>query len=99
MTSCGGCEVFVGGLGQSCNEEELKVAFSEFGRVVDVRLSRRGKGVCKGFGFVTFHPEDTTAAVRATKGLSQVGNCDGKKRVFNEIPALCFHNELQDCTQ
>jgi len=52
-----GKKVFVGNLNYETNEDDLKSAFSKAGKVVDVKVVRRGYR-SKGYGFVEFDTED-----------------------------------------
>ena len=61
--------LFVGGLGQTTNEEMLREAFGEFGKVIEVVIVHdRNTGQPRGFGFVTM--EDRRNAGRAIDALN-----------------------------
>jgi hypothetical protein len=61
--------LFVGGLGQTTNEEMLREAFGEYGRVIEVAIVHdRNTGLPRGFGFVTM--EDRKNAGRAIDALN-----------------------------
>ncbi|XP_050739849.1 ras GTPase-activating protein-binding protein 1-like isoform X2 [Eriocheir sinensis] len=61
-------QIFVGNLPHTAGEEELKVEFSKFGKIMDVRINTaKGKTGPKGqvpnFGFITFEEESTVTRV------------------------------------
>ncbi|XP_068660970.1 small RNA-binding protein 11, chloroplastic-like isoform X2 [Aristolochia californica] len=56
-------KLFVGGLSFYTTEEVLSEAFSQFGQVIEDKVSERSKG----FGFLTFASED-----EAEKGLTEM---------------------------
>lgn len=64
------CRLFVGGLGTSITEPELRAAFEAFGPVSDaVVMTDRGTSQSRGFGFVTMaNRKDATRAVEALNG-------------------------------
>jgi hypothetical protein len=62
-------KLFIGGLSWDTNTEDLKAAFSNFGRVVDaVVIQDRNTGRSRGFGFVTY--EKGTDAEEAVKQMN-----------------------------
>eukprot|EP00090_Calanus_glacialis_P040971 TRINITY_DN717_c0_g1_i5.p1 TRINITY_DN717_c0_g1~~TRINITY_DN717_c0_g1_i5.p1 ORF type:complete len:381 (+),score=141.73 TRINITY_DN717_c0_g1_i5:60-1145(+) len=64
-----GCKLFVHGVKQETDEEDIKAAFEEFGKVVD------SFNPGKGFAFVTFStPEEATAAAEALNGKEVCGS-------------------------
>ena len=64
------CRLFVGGLGTSITEAQLREAFGAFGPIADcVVMIDRGTGQSRGFGFVTMaNRKDAGAAVEALDG-------------------------------
>jgi hypothetical protein len=64
------CRLFVGGLGSSISEPELREAFGAFGVVADaVILKDRGTGESRGFGFVTMeNRKDANRAIEELNG-------------------------------
>jgi len=63
-------KLFVGGLSRDTTTEDLQVAFSNFGKVVDaVVISDRATGRSRGFGFVTFEKHaDADEAIKQLHG-------------------------------
>ena len=62
------CRLFVGSLSWETTADDLRLAFSEYGEVVDaVVLTERDTGRSRGFGFVTM--EDRKDAARAMDAL------------------------------
>jgi hypothetical protein len=61
------CRLFVGGLGSSISEAQLREAFAAFGPIADaIVMTDRGTGQSRGFGFVTMaNRKDATQAVEA----------------------------------
>ncbi|KAF2806983.1 uncharacterized protein BDZ99DRAFT_465732 [Mytilinidion resinicola] len=56
--------IYVGNLFFEVTEDQLRRVFSRFGTVEDVRLVTDGKGLSRGFGYVTFAEiNDATAAI------------------------------------
>jgi hypothetical protein len=75
------CRLFVGGLGSSINEAELREAFGAFGVIADaVILKDRGTGESRGFGFVTM--ENRKDANRAIEQLNG-SELNGRRLVVN----------------
>ncbi len=75
------CRLFVGGLGSSINEAELREAFGAFGVIADaVILKDRGTGQSRGFGFVTM--ENRKDAAKAIDGLNGA-ELNGRRLVVN----------------
>ena len=75
------CRLFVGGLGSSINEAELREAFGAFGVIADaVILKDRGTGQSRGFGFVTM--ENRKDANRAIDELNG-SELNGRRLVVN----------------
>ena len=64
------CRLFVGGLGTSITEAQLREAFSAFGEIADcVLMMDRSTGLPRGFGFVTMqNRKEASAAVEALDG-------------------------------
>src|SRR5689334_20647757 len=62
--------LFVGGLGTSITEAQLREAFGAFGQIADcIVMIDRGTGLSRGFGFVTMASrKDAGAAVQALDG-------------------------------
>ena len=54
-----GCRLYVGNLSYSAKEEDLKKLFSKYGRVQQIRITRR----LKGYAFVEMPDEDAKRAV------------------------------------
>jgi hypothetical protein len=75
------CRLFVGGLGSSINEAELREAFAAFGIIADaVILKDRGTGESRGFGFVTMaNRKDANRAVTELNG----SELNGRRLVVN----------------
>ena len=69
------CRLFVGGLGSSINEQELREAFGAFGIVADaVILKDRGTGESRGFGFVTMaNRKDANRVIEELNGFELKG--------------------------
>jgi hypothetical protein len=69
------CRLFVGGLGTSITEAQLREAFSAFGEIADcVLMMDRSTGLPRGFGFVTMqNRKDASAAVEALDGSQLQG--------------------------
>lgn len=62
-------KLFVSGLSRSTNDEGLRNAFSQFGRLLDAKvIIDRGSGRSKGFGFVTY--ETIEEADKAREGMN-----------------------------
>jgi RNA recognition motif-containing protein len=73
--------LFVGSLSWGTNEEDLRQAFSEFGRVTDaVVVCDRDTGKSRGFGFVVM--EDRRDAAKAIAELDGA-ELDGREIVVN----------------
>jgi hypothetical protein len=65
----GPTKLFVGGLGPSTTEADLRAFFSKFGQVVDaVVIPNRSTGESRGFGFVSY--PTSALAEEAIKGAS-----------------------------
>ncbi|XP_072164613.1 ras GTPase-activating protein-binding protein 2-like [Diadema setosum] len=65
-------QLFVGNLPQDINDEELKVFFSEFGRVVEMRINRNSGPKLPYFGFIVFddaEPVQNILALKKTKSI------------------------------
>jgi len=61
-------KIFVGGLPQDLNREQLAEYFSKFGSVQESRILYDGKnGKSRGFGFITFEDEDDVMSVLQIK--------------------------------
>jgi len=59
-----GVNLYVKNLDESTDDESLKALFEPFGTVTSIVAMKDDKGVCKGFGFVSFaSPDDATKAV------------------------------------
>jgi hypothetical protein len=69
------CRLFVGGLGSSISEAELREAFGAFGVIADaVILKDRGTGQSRGFGFVTMeNRKDANRAIEELNGAELNG--------------------------
>eukprot|EP00404_Azadinium_spinosum_P050481 CAMPEP_0180763414 /NCGR_PEP_ID=MMETSP1038_2-20121128/37894_1 /TAXON_ID=632150 /ORGANISM="Azadinium spinosum, Strain 3D9" /LENGTH=621 /DNA_ID=CAMNT_0022797747 /DNA_START=43 /DNA_END=1905 /DNA_ORIENTATION=- len=72
---CAPEKIFVGGLPQSANIENVFKHFSQFGPVMNVDLKYDEMGSFRGFGFVTFQ-EETTAQLVILNGANNI--FDGK---------------------
>lgn len=77
-----GGKLFVGGLAWGTEEEGLRSAFEEFGKVREAKvITDRETGRSRGFGFVTFESEaDAKAAQQGMDGA----NLDGRSIRVNE---------------
>ena len=74
-------KIFVGGLSEDTTADELRIAFSNFGKVSDAQLVRdRGSGRSRGFGFVTF--ENWADADEAVKHMHD-RELDGRRLKVN----------------
>jgi RNA recognition motif-containing protein len=64
------CRLFVGGLGTTITEAQLREAFGQFGVIADaIVMTDRGTGQSRGFGFVTMqNRKDAATAVEALDG-------------------------------
>ena len=69
------CRLFVGGLGTTITETQLREAFSAFGEIADcVVMMDRTTGQSRGFGFVTMqNRKEASAAVEALDGSELQG--------------------------
>jgi hypothetical protein len=63
-------KLFVGGLSRDTTTEDLQMAFSNFGKIVDaVVINDRNTGRSRGFGFVTFEKHaDADEAIKQLHG-------------------------------
>lgn len=62
--------LFVGNLPWSCNDEELKTKFSEFGAVISARIvTDKFSGKSRGFGFVDMEDADAEKAIAGMNGF------------------------------
>ena len=60
-------KVFVGGIKEDIEEDEIRTYFEDFGTVTDVAIvTERGSGKRRGFGFVTFDDYDAVDKVVCT---------------------------------
>merc|ERR1719427_1431320 len=58
------CKIFVGGIGKTTTEEQLRTYFKKFGEIADsVIMQDRETGEPRGFAFVTFKSLDSVQAV------------------------------------
>jgi len=65
-------KLFVGGIPISLNNAEFKKYFEQFGAVTESQvMTERETGRSRGFGFVTFHEEETAERVLATQHAIQ----------------------------
>jgi len=70
----GGDKLFVGGLGQSCSEEEFVEYFSQFGTLIDhVVMKDRETGRSRGFGFVTYDDPSAVEQILSRYREHQIG--------------------------
>ena len=78
-------KLFVGGLSEATTADELRIAFSNFGKVSDARLIRdRTTGRSRGFGFVTFENwADADEAIKHMDGQE----LDGRRLKVNRAEA------------
>jgi len=61
-----GRAVFLGNLGFTTHEEDVRAAFIKYGKIENVRLIRDSNtGICKGFGYINFESRDGVEAVMA----------------------------------
>jgi len=59
-----GVNLYVKNLDESTDDESLRALFEPFGTVTSIVAMKDDKGLCKGFGFVSFaSPDDATKAV------------------------------------
>ena len=74
--------LFVGNLANECTDEDLRVNFSEAGKVVTVNIIKdKFTGISKGFGFVEMETEkDAQEAIKMFNG----GVLRGKTITVNE---------------
>ncbi|XP_030627925.1 protein boule-like [Chanos chanos] len=97
--------IFVGGIDNKTNENDLRRFFSQYGTVKEVKIVIDRAGVSKGYGFVTFEtPEDAQKILQDADQLSfhdkklNIGQAVRKKQVGvpcgtavpNHNPALGF---------
>ena len=68
-------KLYVGGLDEDTTAAELKIAFSNFGKVTDTEIARdRSSGRSRGFGYVTFENwADAEEAIKRMHGLELGG--------------------------
>ena len=72
--------IYVGGLNCMMNEGDISVVFSQFGEIVDLRLSRdTHTGKSKGFAFICY--EDQRSTDLAVDNLNGVNLCGKKIKV------------------
>ncbi|EOA16226.1 hypothetical protein CARUB_v10004368mg [Capsella rubella] len=61
--------VYVKNLGENTNDDDLKNAFSEYGKITSAVVMKDGDGKSKGFGFVNFeNADDAAMAVESLNG-------------------------------
>lgn len=60
--------IFVGGIPQTANQNELRDYFSSFGHVKDARIITDPRGNSRGYGFVTYENENDANKVLSVKG-------------------------------
>ncbi|WP_330925488.1 RNA-binding protein [Candidatus Sororendozoicomonas aggregata] len=66
--------LYVGNLAYSADEQDLDIAFSEYGCVDDIKLMRdRESGRSRGFAFITYSKEEEAAAAMAMNGKELAG--------------------------
>ena len=75
-------KLFVGGLSWGTDDQGLRMAFEEFGEVVEAKvITDRGSGRSRGFGFVTFAQDsDADNAIQQMNGAE----LDGRNLNVNE---------------
>ncbi|EDV27775.1 uncharacterized protein TRIADDRAFT_20799 [Trichoplax adhaerens] len=57
-------KIFIGGLGASTTETEIRQYFNQFGKILNIDLKKdRDTNVLRGFGFVVFEAEDSVDKV------------------------------------
>ncbi|WP_291327845.1 RNA-binding protein [Desulfovibrio sp. UCD-KL4C] len=62
--------IYVGNLPWSSSEEDVKVAFEEFGEVISVKLiTDRETGRPRGFGFVEMEDQGALKAIESLDGV------------------------------
>ncbi|MES1902809.1 MAG: RNA recognition motif [Paramarteilia canceri] len=57
-------KIFVGGIPNECQENDLKDYFGRFGEVENVLLKKDNMGRCRGFGYITFTNSETVNSVQ-----------------------------------
>jgi RNA recognition motif-containing protein len=84
-STSGPTKLFVGGLSWDTTTDDLRTAFSRFGKIVDVAvIPDRATGRSRGFGFVTFEsPEQADEAVKGMNGAE----LDGRTLKVNRAEA------------
>lgn len=74
--------LYMKNLDQDITEELIKLKFSEFGKILSVKIAKDDNGTSKGFGFVSFESADSAKkAVEKMNGV-QLGKL-----------SICFHEE------
>ncbi|XP_008298771.1 protein boule-like [Stegastes partitus] len=62
--------IFVGGMGSSVNDGDLRCVFSQHGAIKEVKIVTNRFGMSKGYGFVTFETqEDALNVLRNANGI------------------------------
>lgn len=62
--------LFIKNLDEDITEELIELKFSEYGKIVNVKIAKDEAGNSKGFGFVNFdNPESARMAIEAMNGL------------------------------
>ncbi|KAK6936139.1 RNA recognition motif domain [Dillenia turbinata] len=72
-----GVNVYVKNIGDSVNDDQFRMYFSQCGRVISAKIMRDTRGISKGFGFVSF-----SSTPEANKAITLLG---GKKLFVNVI--------------
>ena len=74
-------KLYVGNLPYSCDSDQLRNLFAEFGEITEARvITDRHSGRSKGFGFVEFtNEDDAQKAIDAMSGK----DVDGRNLVVN----------------
>ena len=91
----GPTKLFVGGLGPTTTEADLRTFFSRFGELVEaVVIPNRSTGQSRGFGFVSY--QSSAAAEAAIKGMNGV-ELDGHPLKVNRAEARPGRCSLPFC--
>ena len=84
--------IFVGGLTEAINEDDLRGLFGRYGHVVEVAIKARGGDQFRGFGFVTFS-RNVEAADALRDGSGEVHTLHGRKinvqAAFKRVEKVC----------
>ncbi|NXI39322.1 BOLL protein, partial [Galbula dea] len=75
--------IFVGGIDVKTKENDLRMFFTQYGTVKEVKIVSDRAGVSKGYGFITFETQED-----AQKILQEVTKLDYKDKRLNIGPAV-----------